>query len=97
MLQPVRGGVTGVLGYGPAVLAGQVRQQSQDQVPDPAPGLDPCEPAGDPLHQALERFLPPGAVYAVTCGHCLIFSLHTPMITGGRTRLHCVLTKDQGL
>lgn len=92
---PVRGGVPDVLDYGPAVLARQVREQSKDQVLYPTPGFNPREAARDPLHQALERLLPPGTVYAVTCGHCMFFSLPTPMINGGRTRFHSALTADR--
>lgn len=76
-----------VLGDRPAVLARQVRQQPEYQLPHPTPRLDPREPARDPIHQALAHFLPTGGVYAVTCGHCVIFCLHTPMISGGRIRL----------
>ncbi|MEW2573445.1 CoA-transferase [Streptomyces sp. NPDC047070] len=39
-------------------------------------------------HQALELFLPASRVYAVSCVHQMIFCLHTPMINGGRARLH---------
>jgi hypothetical protein len=46
---------------------------------------DPTEPSRDATHQDLERFLPAARIYAVTRGHRLIFCLHTPMITGGRT------------
>jgi hypothetical protein len=44
------------------------------------------EPARNPAHRDLERLLPAGRVYAVTRGHHKIFSLHPPMISGGRTR-----------
>ncbi|GJF25279.1 hypothetical protein SHO565_58430 [Streptomyces sp. HO565] len=66
VLHPVRGGVPDVLGYGPAVLARQVRGQSKGQVLYPAPWFNPREAARHPLHQALECLLPPGTVYAVT-------------------------------
>lgn len=88
VLHAVRGPVPGPLGDGPAVLARQVRQQAEYQLPGSAPGFDPREPSRYPAHQALERLLPVGKVYAVSCGHRVIFSLHTPMINGGRTRLH---------
>jgi hypothetical protein len=51
-----------------------------------APGLNPREPTRYPAHQDLGRLLPAGTVYAVTRGHHKIFSRHTPMISGGRTR-----------
>lgn len=41
------------------------------------------EGEGGQLRLGRER-LPPGSHYAVTCGHCKIVSLHTPMISGGR-------------
>jgi hypothetical protein len=81
VLHAVRGGLSGPLGDAPAVLAWQVRQQPQHQVPHPAPGLHPREPARYPGHQDLERLLPAARVYAVTCGHRKIVSLHTPMIS----------------
>ncbi|QKG23899.1 hypothetical protein ACTIVE_5542 [Actinomadura verrucosospora] len=86
VLQTVRVGVPGVLGERPAVLARQVRQQPEHQRPGPAPGFDLAEPSRDATHQDLERFLPAPRIYPVTRGHRLIFCLHTPMITGGRTR-----------
>lgn len=43
----------------------------------PASGFDPCEASRHPAHQALERLLPAGRVYAVTCGHRMIVCLHT--------------------
>lgn len=86
VLQAVRGRVSGVLGQRPAVLARQVRQQPEDQLPCPAAWFHPGKPSRDAAHQDLEQGLPAGRIYAVTCGHRLIFCLHTPMITGGRTR-----------
>jgi hypothetical protein len=53
-------------------------------VPYSTTGFDPGGPACDVVHQALERFLPVGSVYAVACGHGLIVCLRTPMINGGR-------------
>jgi hypothetical protein len=84
VLHAVRGHLSGPFGDGPAVLARQVRQEPEYQPPDPASGFDPREAARDPAHQVLECPLPAGRVYAVTCGHRMIFSLHTPMINGGR-------------
>jgi hypothetical protein len=83
VLHAVRTRLPGPPGDRPAVLARQVRQQPQYQGPHPAPGLHPREPARYPAHQDLERLLPAGRVYAVTRGHRKIFSLHTPMISGG--------------
>lgn len=75
--------LTDPFGDGPAVLAQQVRQQPQHQVPHAAPGFDAGEPVRDAAHQALERLLPAGGVYAVPCGR-VIGCLHTSMISGGR-------------
>jgi hypothetical protein len=86
MLQAVGGRVSGMLGERPAVPARQVRQQPEHERPCPAPGFHPHEPSRDTAHQDLERLLPAARIYAVTCGHRLIFCLHPPMITGGRTR-----------
>ncbi|GGR56678.1 hypothetical protein GCM10010251_86910 [Streptomyces aurantiogriseus] len=86
VLQTVRGRVSGVLGKRPAVLARQVRHQPEDELPCPAPRFHPGKAPRDAAHQGLEHVLPAGRTYAVTCGHRLIFCLHTPMITGGRTR-----------
>lgn len=68
----------------PAVLARHGRLETEHQSPDPVPGLDPIEPARDPVHQAYERLLPSSRVYAVACGLRMIFSLHTLKINGGR-------------
>lgn len=49
VLHAVRGPVPGPLGDGPAVLARQVRQQAEYQLPGPASGFDPCEASRYPL------------------------------------------------
>ena len=41
--------------------------------------------AAIPAHQDLERLLPAGRVYAMVSGYRKIVSLHTPMISGGRS------------
>jgi hypothetical protein len=79
MLHPIRGGVPGVLGDGPAVLAGQVgKQPAHERLGAPAK-LHPGEPAGDPAHHLVEQLLPAGRVdrYAVACGHRLMLGSHT--------------------
>src|SRR3954469_14552783 len=53
MLHAVRGGLAGVLGDRPAVLARQIRQQPEQEPADPRLQLDPAEPAGDPLQQLI--------------------------------------------
>ncbi|GAA3469441.1 hypothetical protein GCM10018965_039940 [Nonomuraea roseola] len=73
VLHAVRTGLPGPLGNRPAVLAWQVRQQPAHEVPRPKAWFDPREPRRYPAHQTLERLLPPGRVYAVSCGHRMIF------------------------
>jgi len=73
VLHPIGAGITGVLGQRPAVLAWQVRQQPQHERPSPPAWLHPAEPARDPAQQLLQARLPAGRVYAVACGHRLIF------------------------
>lgn len=75
--------LVGPFGDGPAALARQVRQQPEYQAPDAASGSGAGEPARDAAHQVLERLLPAGRVYAVTCGHRMIVCLHTPMVNDG--------------
>lgn len=75
-LHAVRVDLPGPLRDRPAVLARQVRQQTQHQPPGPPPGLNPLEPASDPPQQALERLPPTRGIYAVTRGHRLLVSPH---------------------
>jgi hypothetical protein len=89
VLQAIRGGISGVLGDRPAVLARQVGQQPHHERPGPPSGLHPAEPARDPTQQLLQPRLPAGGInpYAVACGHRLIFGCsHNTMIDGGRPR-----------
>lgn len=72
-------GLPDPFGDRPAVLAREVRQETEHQPLDSPTGLHACEAARDPVHQALECVLPSGRVYAVTCGHRLIVRcLHKP-------------------
>src|SRR6266496_845684 len=75
VLHPVRVGVAGVLGDRPAVHAGQVGQQAAHERPGPPPQLHPAKPTRDPAQQLVKQLLPLGRVdvYAVACGHRLIF------------------------
>lgn len=75
VLHPIRGGVPGMLGDRPAVLAWQVRKQPTHERPGAAAWFHPREPARDPAQQLLQLYLPAGrvSVYAVACGHRLIF------------------------
>jgi hypothetical protein len=85
----VRGGIPGVLGDRPAVLAGQVSQQPEHERPGPPSGLHPAKPASDPAQQLLQPRLPAGGIdlYAVASGHRPIVGCsHTTMIDGGRPR-----------
>lgn len=87
VLHAVRSRLTDLLSDRPAVLARQVRQQPEHQPLHPSPGLDPREASRDPVHQILKSVWPASRFYAVPRGHCMIFSLHTPMINGGRSCL----------
>jgi hypothetical protein len=75
VLHPIRVGVPGVLGDRPAVLAWQIRKQPTHERPGPLPQLHPAKPTCDPAQQLVEPLLPAGwvDVYAVACGHRLIF------------------------
>jgi hypothetical protein len=75
VMHPVRVGVAGVLGDRPAVLAWQVRQESEHERPGARSWLHPAKPARDPGQQLLQPCLPSGGiyVYAVARGHRLIF------------------------
>jgi hypothetical protein len=61
VLHPVGGGVAGVFGDRPAVLAWSVGQQPAHERPGVPAGLHPAEPA----QQLLRQLLPPSRVYAV--------------------------------
>ena len=71
VLQAVRAGLAGVLGDRPAVLAWQVRQQPEHQLPGVPLGLHPGKAAGNPAQQVLQPRLPPGRMnpYAMARGH----------------------------
>jgi hypothetical protein len=83
VLHPIRGDIPGVLGDRPAVLAWQIRQQPAHERPGVPAWLHPAEPACDPAQQLLQPLLPAGRVYAVACGHRLIFGC--PHNTGSST------------
>jgi hypothetical protein len=59
----------------PAVLAGQVGQQATHERPGPPAQVGPAKAPSDPAPQLLQHLLPAGRVYlyAVACGHRLIF------------------------
>jgi hypothetical protein len=63
MLHAVGRGVPGVLRQRPAVLPWQVTQQRQQKSTDPAPALDPAEPAADPIQQLIDARRPSGRSY----------------------------------
>jgi hypothetical protein len=75
VLHPVRALVAGVLGDRPAVLAWQVRQESENERLSALAWLHPTKPARDPAQQLLQARLPAGRinVYAAAGGHRLIF------------------------
>ena len=78
VLHPVRVGIAGVLSDRPAVLAWQLREQAAHERPGSPPKIRPSEPTCDPAQQLVEQLLPAGGVdvYAVACGHCLMFGPH---------------------
>ena len=91
-LHPVRRGVAGILGDGPAVLAGQLGQQAQHECPRPAPRLHPAETAPDPGHQLVEYTQPLAGAYAGASGHQTVFTCrHKP---GGSDGGRLVSSKD---
>jgi hypothetical protein len=59
---PSGGGIPGVLGDRPAVLAWQVRQESAHERLGALAGLHPAKPAGDPAQQLIQGHLPSGRV-----------------------------------
>src|SRR5262249_46214264 len=68
--------VAGMLGDGPAVLAGQLGQQAQHERPRPAPRFHPAETAPGPGHQLIEYAQPPAGAYAGASGHQTVFTCH---------------------
>ena len=62
----------GVLGDGPAVLAGQLSEHPEHEPADSAAGLDTGEPGGHPIEQPVGLRVPPPGIYAVAHGHRLI-------------------------
>jgi hypothetical protein len=89
VLHPIRGGVAGVLGDRPAVLARQVGQQPVHERPGPPAWLHPREPARDPAQQLLQP--PPAIGQGLRCGlrppSDLWLSSQHQIINGGRPRL----------
>ena len=73
VLHPIGAGIPSVLGDRPTVLMWQVGQEPEDERPGPPAWLHSAEPARDPAQQLLQPGLPTGRVYAVACGHRLIF------------------------
>ena len=68
----MRIGVAGVLGDRPAVLPGQVSEQTEQEPACPTAGLDPDEPTRHPIEEPVGFGLPPDTFYAVARGHPLI-------------------------
>jgi hypothetical protein len=69
MLHTVARRLAGVLDQRPAVLPRQIGQQPEQEPADPAPALDPAEPAGDPIQQLIDARRPAGRSYPGTRGH----------------------------
>nr|WP_143105650.1 hypothetical protein [Pseudonocardia ammonioxydans] len=73
MLHPVRTGFAGVLSDAPAGLAWQLREHPAQEPGEALPGLDPREPASDPIEELTFHYRPHTGLYAVTRGHREIF------------------------
>jgi hypothetical protein len=54
VLHPIRGGIPGVLGERPAVLAWPIRKQPQHERPGPPAWLHPPKPARNPAQQRIQ-------------------------------------------
>jgi site-specific DNA recombinase len=63
VLHPIRGGIAGVLGDRPAVLAWHVSEQAAHERPGPPAKVHPSEPTCDPAQHLVELLLPAGRVY----------------------------------
>ena len=68
MLQPIRAGMTRSLGQCPAVLAAQIRDQSQHQRPSVTQRLAPGEPRRDTIENLIKPHTPAFNVYAMSRG-----------------------------
>jgi hypothetical protein len=76
VLHPVRAGVPGGLGEGPAVVIVQFRQQAVHHVAAGQPGLPPGEARRDPRQQVLKQGSVPVMVYRGISGCRLIVLFH---------------------
>jgi hypothetical protein len=78
VLHAVGRGIAGVLGKRPTVLARQIGQQPQHEGADPAPALDPAEPAGYPIQQLIDARAPAGRPYLTPATTAGPSDVHTP-------------------
>jgi hypothetical protein len=72
-LHPVRGGVPGVLGQRPAVLARQITEQPADVFAGLGERLDPTEVHTQAAHQLSQFLTDPLGLYHGRSGHLVIF------------------------
>jgi hypothetical protein len=72
-------GMARLFGQLPAVLPFDARQQPEQVAAGSGPRLNSAEASRDPGHDLVEHGSPPGRVYALACGHRMIFrSTHNP-------------------
>jgi hypothetical protein len=81
VLHPVRSGVPGGLGEGPAVVITEFRKQAVHHVPAGQADLPPGETRRDPHQQALEQASMRVMIYCGISGCCECFVPQTGMIT----------------
>jgi hypothetical protein len=72
VLHPVRAGVPGGLGHGPAVVIIEFHQQAVHHVPAGQTGLPPGETRAGPRQQVIEQHGIRGIIYAGRSGCCAI-------------------------
>src|SRR5690349_21360751 len=87
-LHPVRGGVPGVLGNRPAVLARQIAHQPDDVLAGLLPRLDPGEAVAQPSVELAQVLLGQRGLYHGRYGRLMIFLPHNMMIIGWPPSLH---------
>ena len=76
VLHPVRPGVPGGLGQGPAVVILQLRQQPVHHVTAGQPGVPAGEARRDPGHQVIEQSRVHGMIYAGSSGCRVVVLFH---------------------
>jgi hypothetical protein len=93
-LHPVRGGVPGVLGHRPAILARQIAHQPGEVLAGLLPRLDPGEAAAQPSVELAQILLRQLGLYHGRSGRLMIFLRHNMMIIGRPPSLHPPTSQD---